>query len=291
MEESAPLMDSQEAPPCPAPSQFASASMPFASQSVPTQAVPPVDVPRAAKNATESAPSRGRSRRRAGGRGRQPSQVESNDADPGLEAEDSGSNPNALGRIRWESWEVRHLLEAKRAEYEEMNGSGARDLIVNATVKWLKIREKLLAQGVRTTVKRCKAKWDVLIREYRKIKDFEKKTGNPSYQSLSVDERREENVPAIFENEWIEILDGFMLSRSSIVPPFVADSSAAQESAVDDSEEPTPIEQRLNGKRKRGIGENTTFLVSNPIQGISPSLPKSVQVLDPCASKSKGYLG
>ncbi|KAL3684837.1 hypothetical protein R1sor_002859 [Riccia sorocarpa] len=92
--------------------------------------------------------------------------------------------------------------------------------------------------------------------------------------------KKEENVPLSLGSEWIELLDGFMGSRHSTQPPSVADSSGVMgdNTAIDDTAEPSSSKARMTGKRKHTIGENTKFLV----QGITTGMCDSMEMLVAC---------
>ncbi|KAL3698750.1 hypothetical protein R1sor_012826 [Riccia sorocarpa] len=73
--------------------------------------------------------------------------------------------------------------------------------------------------------------------------------------------RKAANLPLMFEDEHLTILDSFMKDKPGQNPASIADSSVLPESNVDDSDDPTGREAQLNGKWKKHVGENTKFLV------------------------------
>ncbi|KAL3675944.1 hypothetical protein R1sor_025892 [Riccia sorocarpa] len=135
---------------------------------------------------------------------------------------------------KWRSWEIIVLLEAKLDEVVERSSTPVRGIV---------------------------GKWNVLVREYRKIIDHNARSGQQPWESMTPDERKEANLPITFEIEHLRILDSFIKDRAGQNPGSIADSSINLESNVDDSNEPTSKEEKLNYKRKRPVGENTQFLV------------------------------
>ncbi|KAL2621247.1 hypothetical protein R1flu_001452 [Riccia fluitans] len=97
------------------------------------------------------------------------------------------------------------------------------------------------------------------------------------------DERKEADLPATFDQEWIELLDTFMADRPCQNPPFVADSSAT-DTAIDDFEirSAQEREHRMTGKRKRVVGENTRFLMSSLNSGLKESMDTLATTMKDC---------
>ncbi|KAL2622428.1 hypothetical protein R1flu_002633 [Riccia fluitans] len=165
-------------------------------------------------------------------------------------SEEDNEEESGSSRARWGSLEVRLLIEGKKLEYAQLDNSGSRDVIVNATTKWNRIADHLRAQG---------------------------------YNAQAQDERKEADLPATFDQEWIELLDTFMVDRPCQKPPFVADSSAA-DMAIDDSEIPSTQERehRMTSKRKHAVGENTRFLVLGLNSGLKESMDTLATAMNDC---------
>ncbi|KAL3688858.1 hypothetical protein R1sor_015167 [Riccia sorocarpa] len=185
------------------------------------------------------------------------------EADPdGNDNRDSEVETEEAGRGRkWKNWEITVLLEAKKDEAVMRLNAAPRGVVVRAKDRWDAISKKIQAKGVLYDGPQCRCKWNVLVREYRKIVDHNSCSGKEPWESMSSEERKEANLPQTFETEHLRILDSFMKDRAGQNPASVADSSLLSDNNVDDSDEANGKETTLNGKRKRVVGENTRFLV------------------------------
>ncbi|KAL3701383.1 hypothetical protein R1sor_019405 [Riccia sorocarpa] len=195
------------------------------------------------------------------------------------EDDDDSSDEDSGGQhgTRWLDWQVKVLLEAKREEYQSLDGASSRDVILNASYKfkWKKIAEKLVSHNIHFSYKRCRTKWNRTVREYRRIHDFQiNVTGAPAYASMDVEARAREKLPVKFEQEWIDILDTFLGDRPCQRPPG---------GNIDDSESARPEESQMNGKRKRNVGENTKYLVA----GMTAAMKESTEALVNIIKKSE----
>ncbi|KAL3678025.1 hypothetical protein R1sor_020981 [Riccia sorocarpa] len=193
-----------------------------------------------------------------------PSRDDSPDDLDASEPENDDSTGGDAGRKKWRWWEIIVLLEAKRDEAVERSSAPVRGIVLRAVDQWNRIATKCKSKGVNYDGPQCQGKWNVLVREYRKIIDHNAPSGQQPWESMTPDERKEANLPITFETKHLRILDSFMKDRAGQNPGSIADSSINLESNVD-SDEPTGKEEKLNDKRKRPMGENTRFMVCEKV--------------------------
>ncbi|KAL2608120.1 hypothetical protein R1flu_026693 [Riccia fluitans] len=177
------------------------------------------------------------------------------------EGEEGGVGEVGKGR-KWRNWDVVVLLEAKREEALVRSSSAARGIVLHAKERWDLIARKCNSKGVNFDGAQCRGKWNVLVREYRKIVDHNSRSGKEPWESMNLEEQRKADLPMSFEDEHLRILDSFMKDKAAQNPTSIAESSIFSKSNVDDSDESTGKKAQLNGKHKRPVGENTKFIVA-----------------------------
>ncbi|BBN05178.1 protein MpTRIHELIX14 [Marchantia polymorpha subsp. ruderalis] len=143
--------------------------------------------------------------------------------------ENHHSGPASRTRKRsrnWEAWEILLLIQAKKAEFERYWGHPGRERLENSAQKYKRIVDYMRQHRVMDRdATACKNKWEALSGEYKVIKEWDRKPGNPTYSSLSFQERKQNNLPTSFETEAQELMDSFQGSRQHMVPPSVVDST------------------------------------------------------------------
>ncbi|KAL3697061.1 hypothetical protein R1sor_011137 [Riccia sorocarpa] len=76
------------------------------------------------------------------------------------------------------------LKELKKAEWESFQATTSRrGVIVSSDVKWRLIRDGLLARGIDADVGQIRSKWDMLYNEFKRVRDWNKVSGNESSAS------------------------------------------------------------------------------------------------------------
>ncbi|KAI3964113.1 hypothetical protein MKW92_010481 [Papaver armeniacum] len=73
--------------------------------------------------------------------------------------------------------------------------------------KWKMISDKCTALGVGKSSDQCHRKWESLLVDYKKIKDWESKRGLVSYWSLEKERKMEHELPISFDAELFKCLD------------------------------------------------------------------------------------
>ncbi|KAL3684514.1 hypothetical protein R1sor_002536 [Riccia sorocarpa] len=125
---------------------------------------------------------------------------------------------------QWESSQVEALLECKKAEAEELESLVGREQIISAEMKWKRIHAAMLSKGVQADPSQLRNKWESTLGSYKKVKDWNIRSGVEPYASLSRADRKANNLPLEFPDRWFEILESFYAGRPSITPPCMAES-------------------------------------------------------------------
>ncbi|KAH7307788.1 hypothetical protein KP509_22G077600 [Ceratopteris richardii] len=102
----------------------------------------------------------------------------------------------------WIFSEILILLEAKLKEHLMHCGDSKRSF-VSADEKWKRIAEYCLSKGVQRTKDQCRIKWDNMMPDFRKIREYEdqKEPGAQSYFDMPTWERRSKLLPSNMDLE------------------------------------------------------------------------------------------
>ncbi|XP_024519950.1 uncharacterized protein LOC112342410 [Selaginella moellendorffii] len=126
---------------------------------------------------------------------------------------------------RWLKDETITLVQAKRVYEQEVAEAASRGQIVNKEQKWKRISKKCEDAGVVRDASQCRKRWQNIVRDYKRVKDWQNRNSRQSYWLMSVEEKRENKliVPPVFDKDIFEELDHFLANRPG-VPPTVYDS-------------------------------------------------------------------
>lgn len=120
---------------------------------------------------------------------------------------DPAHQPKRARKDRGPNWlpqEIFFLIEAKRDMYlEELDTVDGRDLMMSDNTKWLRVSEHVMRSGYSPILRdsaACKAKWNQLLPDYKRIADYLCRTGRnvPDYWELTAVDRRSEGLPRQF---------------------------------------------------------------------------------------------
>lgn len=131
----------------------------------------------------------------------------------------------------WDTWEVLHLVTAKKNEWERSDTASGRYETSNE--RWKRV-ERYLKENkvVDRDAAACKNKWESLLSDYKAVKDWNRKPGNASYNSLTPGEKKASSLPPIFSSNLLDLLDTFQGKSAHVSPPSVVDSQARNAPAV-----------------------------------------------------------
>jgi hypothetical protein len=104
----------------------------------------------------------------------------------------------------------------------------ARDLMNPEASKWNRISQQVMRAGHSTCMRdgpACKAKWNQLLHDYKKIADFHACTGYiaADYWDLFPSEHTLEGLPKIFAQDLFLQIDEWYRQRPQIAPPHIRD--------------------------------------------------------------------
>lgn len=129
----------------------------------------------------------------------------------------------------WLPQEILVLIRAKREMYlEELDTIDGRDLMTPDNTKWMRISHDIMRVGFSPCLRdgpACKAKWNQLIPDYKRIADYLSRTGRnvPDYWELTAAERKAEGLPRMFAQEFYDAIHEWYSNRPQIQPPHVRD--------------------------------------------------------------------
>jgi hypothetical protein len=127
------------------------------------------------------------------------------------------------------------LIQVKRELFlEEIDAVDGRDLMNPEASKWVRVSQHVMQAGHSPCMQdgpACKAKWNQLIRDYKRIADFHACTGRnvPEYWELSSLEHSAENLPRNFSQDLYAQIHEWFGQRPQIQPPHVRDLLATHD--------------------------------------------------------------
>jgi hypothetical protein len=130
---------------------------------------------------------------------------------------------------------VSALIAAKRELFlEELDAIDGRDLMNPEASKWIRVSQHVMRAGHSPCMRdgpACKAKWNQLIPDYKRIADFHARTGRNAaeYWDLSSYEHTAEGLPKTFVQELYAQIHEWFGQRPQIQPPHVRDLLATHD--------------------------------------------------------------
>ena len=129
------------------------------------------------------------------------------------------------------------LVEVKTAECKKVESSRKYKL-KSAVVKWEYVATEIEKLGVTGQKgEPLKRKWTNMSSDYRKINDWNKRSGACSWWDMSSQERKEADlrlVKGTFEQELFDKMNGLLDKRHSVHPPIILDTENMGEDKKDD---------------------------------------------------------
>ncbi|KAL3688750.1 hypothetical protein R1sor_015059 [Riccia sorocarpa] len=171
--------------------------------------------------------------------------------DAGVEtaaAEDAGGDSDGDGgkdggRYHWNDWKTLALIKVKKDEQLADIRAG-RKKVTCEKVDWEKTRASMDARGTKMKGWQLKNKWNNLLSEHRKVREYNSKTGNPPFWTLSREKRKEKRLPVEFLEEWFDLLELSQGDRHVNTPVRLESSSAPPPQSPDPqpSSPSTPVQ-------------------------------------------------
>ncbi|ERN17034.1 hypothetical protein AMTRI_Chr09g13490 [Amborella trichopoda] len=134
----------------------------------------------------------------------------------------SSSSPNAPREYRKGNWtlhETMVLIRAKRMDDERRMKGGDRERNKTAELRWKWVENYCWQNDCLRSQNQCNDKWDNLLRDYKKVRDYEARRaeepggGAPSYWQIEKQERKEKNLPSNMVAEVFEALNEVVNKR------------------------------------------------------------------------------
>eukprot|EP01018_Ginkgo_biloba_P026607 Gb_15988 [translate_table: standard] len=72
-------------------------------------------------------------------------------------------------------------------------------------------------------------KWENIISDFKAIKDWNRRSGNAPFFSLTREERKNHNLPLQFDSNVYDLVDSFQGRRPSIVPQTITNTSSSKQ--------------------------------------------------------------
>lgn len=186
----------------------------------------------------------------------------------------------------WLPQEILVLIRAKREMYlEELDTIDGRDLMTPDNTKWMRIYDDLMRAGFSPCLRdgpACKAKWNQLISDYKRIADYLCRTGRnvPDYWELSSAERKAEGLPRMFAKEFYDAIHEWFSNRPQIQPPHVRDLLSPN----DGNYMPRPQQHQQDGEEESEPEQEDPYV--NSMQDTFDSTDASSQPRSPLRSVS-----
>ncbi|EFJ23965.1 hypothetical protein SELMODRAFT_415254 [Selaginella moellendorffii] len=140
----------------------------------------------------------------------------------------------------WGDDETASLIDFKREDHLGKIGAmrGSEEMTLTTTDRWKRNAKKMQVAGMQRDWKACRTRWNNLCNDYKCVCDFQRKTGNPNYFSLSHEDAKR-LMPVklnlkVFPVEYFNIMDEFLAKQASTSPTFLADSDAPEEEAYEE---------------------------------------------------------
>lgn len=105
-------------------------------------------------------------------------------------------------------------MDARRVEDEKYREQGYRGRSVTASDKWQSVADFLVTQGVVKTREQCRQKWENLMRDFKKIKDYRTPNGNNDYWTMDAAVRKDKKLPGQFSERIYEAMEQFLCERN-----------------------------------------------------------------------------
>lgn len=188
-------------------------------------------------------------------------------------ADQGGNRTTVMREYRKGNWTVSEtmvLIEAKQMDDERRmkrsTGDSSEGRSKPAELRWKWVEDYCWRKGCLRSQNQCNDKWDNLMRDYKKVRDYERKlaekTGDVSYWKMEKNERKEKNLPS---NMLLQIYEALV--------EVVEKKGAGQR---------VPASASAGGGGSAGSNPNIGFVVERPVSMVPPaptvaSLPPILQ--------------
>ncbi|KAL5974224.1 hypothetical protein ACLOJK_030888 [Asimina triloba] len=109
-------------------------------------------------------------------------------------------------------WTIQEMLVLVN-EFAAVNNHDLRKL--PSCQKWKMISQNMADLNVIRSPNQCQRKWESLLFDFRKIKDWELQFGNAAFLSLDNESKKDLGFPAFFDRELFSLMDAFLVVHRS----------------------------------------------------------------------------
>jgi hypothetical protein len=172
----------------------------------------------------------------------------------------------------WSQHEISALIAAKREFFlEELDALDGQDLMNPEASKWMRVSQHVMRAGHSPCMRdgpACKAKWNLLLPDYKRIADFHARTGRNGmdYWELYTLEHTSEGLPKTFSRELYDQIHEWFGQRPQIQPPHIRDLLSPNDGNH-------PGVHALQESDNEGSGESQPETKNPATTDVSDSLP------------------
>ncbi|KAL2650466.1 hypothetical protein R1flu_018594 [Riccia fluitans] len=163
-------------------------------------------------------------------------------------------------RTYWHDWKNNLLIEVKKEEIiAQLTRQTNRSKVDrNDSDEWERTRETMASRGVHLKANQLKNKYNNLLSDYRKIRDWNRRSGVQLFWSMMHVDRRKEKLLMKFLEAWFEAIDSTQKDHH-VNSPVCLESSSSVPRANNESipsSPPNPIEGATPFVEARSRAEN-----------------------------------
>jgi hypothetical protein len=217
----------------PPASHFAFGEFSSSTLSSGTQSQPPLEDPIEQVNNAEHTPQEvNRPQTVAGEQVQAPESAEPRAAGGNRQSKQKVQKTGREGRLykqgqRWTEHETLVLIEGKASiDAAIKEDGGARAKHTTAIVRWDKVEDHCFANGDERSGSSCKDKWENVLGEVKKVRDYEKRipSGRDSYWSMDANAKREAALPPNVSKAVFDQIVDALGNNASMNPPSMVES-------------------------------------------------------------------
>ncbi|GLJ24755.1 hypothetical protein SUGI_0473210 [Cryptomeria japonica] len=141
------------------------------------------------------------------------------------------------GRVRWTISDTLTLINAKQLEKNVHSVDGVVKRTKSALEKWKQISLQCQKSGLRRNGTQCRDRWEHIIPDYKKIRDYERNTppGHMSFWNMMAKERMDKKLPTNYSKEIYEAIENYFGQNQSGSPAdMIIDTSASDHRPFDE---------------------------------------------------------
>ncbi|GBG90919.1 hypothetical protein CBR_g51524 [Chara braunii] len=190
------------------------------------------------------------------------------DVDDDVELSSCGTQEESgdcqLGRDTWSVEQILVLVQTKR-EYDdeqEWRTGKIKGKFKNNPTRWADVSERLAEKGVLRTLGSCQRKFENVMTAFRKVHDFQLRSGEEEWFELCTTERRERKVGYSIKREVYDLMERLYGEDANISPVNLTDGGVpftVSEGGEGSNESSTTNEAHDSWSRRRKTAKERTI--------------------------------